>query len=82
MMCIMFSLFNQMCVEFFRALYNHCLSVLHQAGSQLEALSEEQPDGALLEACLHTLSLVYTSLQAKNPLRRAIARYIAKSEHA
>lgn len=50
----------------------------HQAGSQLEALSEEQSDGLLLEACLHTLALVYTSLQAKNPLRRAIARYKAK----
>uniref|UniRef100_A0A8C4DGL9 tRNA (32-2'-O)-methyltransferase regulator THADA n=1 Tax=Dicentrarchus labrax TaxID=13489 RepID=A0A8C4DGL9_DICLA len=47
------------------------------AGSQLEALSEEQPDGALLDACLHTLSLVYTSLQAKNPLRRAIASALA-----
>lgn len=51
------------------------VSVLLQAGSQLEALSEEQPDGALLEACLHSLSLVFTSLQSKNPLRRAIARY-------
>uniref|UniRef100_A0A4W6FWN5 tRNA (32-2'-O)-methyltransferase regulator THADA n=1 Tax=Lates calcarifer TaxID=8187 RepID=A0A4W6FWN5_LATCA len=50
-----------------------CVSIPHQAGSQLEALSEEQSDGALLEACLHTLALVYTSLQAKNPLRRAIA---------
>lgn len=49
------------------------IQLVKKAGSQLEALSEEQPDGALLEACLHTLSLVYTSLQAKNPLRRAIA---------
>ena len=54
-----------------------CVSILHQAGSQLEALSEEPSDGALLESCLHTLSLVYTSLQAKNPLRRTIARYNA-----
>lgn len=53
---------------------DHCLSLLLQAGSQLESLSEEQLDGALLEACLHTLCLVYVSLQAKNPLRRAIAR--------
>uniref|UniRef100_A0A8C3AY65 tRNA (32-2'-O)-methyltransferase regulator THADA n=1 Tax=Cyclopterus lumpus TaxID=8103 RepID=A0A8C3AY65_CYCLU len=53
---------------------DHCVSVLHQARSQLEALSEEKPDGALLQACLHALSLVYTSLQAKNlALRRAIA---------
>lgn len=57
--------------------YDCCVFILPQAGSQLESLSEEQPDGALLDACLHTLSLVYTSLQAKNPLRRAIARYIA-----
>ncbi|KAI3362945.1 hypothetical protein L3Q82_011619 [Scortum barcoo] len=49
------------------------IQLVKKAGSQLEALSEEQPDGALLEACLHTLSQVYTSLQAKNPLRRAIA---------
>ncbi|XP_042288889.1 thyroid adenoma-associated protein isoform X2 [Thunnus maccoyii] len=49
------------------------IQLVKKAGSQLEALSEEQPDGALLEACLHTLALVYTSLQAKNPLRRAIA---------
>ncbi|XP_030298445.1 thyroid adenoma-associated protein [Sparus aurata] len=49
------------------------IQLVKKAGSQLEALTEEQPDEALLEACLHTLSLVYTSLQAKNPLRRAIA---------
>ncbi|KAM3863138.1 thyroid adenoma-associated protein [Diretmus argenteus] len=42
-------------------------------GSQLEVLREEQQEGALLEACLHTLALVYTSLRAKNPLRRASA---------
>ncbi|KAF7653645.1 hypothetical protein LDENG_00080460 [Lucifuga dentata] len=50
------------------------IQLVKKVGSQLEALSEEQPDGALLQACLHTLALVYTSLQAKNPLRRAIAR--------
>ncbi|XP_070833382.1 thyroid adenoma-associated protein [Chaetodon trifascialis] len=49
------------------------IQLVQKAGSQLESLSEEQPDGVLLEACLHTLSLVYTSLQAKNPLRRALA---------
>ncbi|XP_034537474.1 thyroid adenoma-associated protein [Notolabrus celidotus] len=49
------------------------IQLIKKAGSQLEALNEEEPDGALLEACLHTLSLVYTSLQSKNPLRRAIA---------
>uniref|UniRef100_A0A672ZVR7 tRNA (32-2'-O)-methyltransferase regulator THADA n=1 Tax=Sphaeramia orbicularis TaxID=375764 RepID=A0A672ZVR7_9TELE len=49
------------------------VSIRHQAGSQLEVLSEDQPDGPLLDACLHTLALVHTSLQAKNPLRRAIA---------
>ncbi|XP_051271703.1 thyroid adenoma-associated protein homolog isoform X2 [Dicentrarchus labrax] len=53
------------------------IQLVQKAGSQLEALSEEQPDGALLDACLHTLSLVYTSLQAKNPLRRAIASALA-----
>lgn len=51
------------------------VSVVHQAGSQLESLTGDQPEGARLEACLHTLCLVYTSLQAKNPLQRAIARY-------
>ncbi|XP_040906443.1 thyroid adenoma-associated protein [Toxotes jaculatrix] len=49
------------------------IQLVKKAGSQLEALSEEQSGGALLDACLHTLALVYTSLQAKNPLRRAIA---------
>ncbi|XP_059214737.1 thyroid adenoma-associated protein [Centropristis striata] len=48
------------------------IQLVKKAGSQLEALSEDH-DGAPLEACLHTLSLVFTSLQAKNPLRRAIA---------
>lgn len=65
-----------------QAEYDYCVSILHKAGSQLEALTEEQPDEALLESCLHTLSLVYTSLQAKNPLRRAIARYRAKFDYS
>ncbi|XP_029030898.1 thyroid adenoma-associated protein [Betta splendens] len=49
------------------------IQLVKKAGSQLEALSEVSSDGVLLEACLQTLSVVYTSLQAKNPLRRAIA---------
>ncbi|XP_030012231.1 thyroid adenoma-associated protein [Sphaeramia orbicularis] len=49
------------------------IHLVKKAGSQLEVLSEDQPDGPLLDACLHTLALVHTSLQAKNPLRRAIA---------
>ncbi|XP_072247562.1 thyroid adenoma-associated protein [Leuresthes tenuis] len=48
------------------------IQLIKKAGSQLEALSEEQSGGAI-DACLNTLALVYTSLQAKNPLRRAIA---------
>ncbi|KAM6915988.1 thyroid adenoma-associated protein [Xenentodon cancila] len=48
------------------------IHLIKKAGSQLEALSEEQLGGAL-DGCLNTLALVYTSLQAKNPLRRAIA---------
>uniref|UniRef100_A0A672GSU6 tRNA (32-2'-O)-methyltransferase regulator THADA n=1 Tax=Salarias fasciatus TaxID=181472 RepID=A0A672GSU6_SALFA len=47
------------------------------AGSQLEALSGEQCDGELLDSCVHTLTLLYTSLQAKNPLRRAVASALA-----
>ncbi|KAI1894434.1 hypothetical protein AGOR_G00115770 [Albula goreensis] len=40
----------------------------------LEELSEESssPD-KLLHSCLHTLAVMYTSLQAKNPLKRAVA---------
>ncbi|XP_041865612.1 thyroid adenoma-associated protein [Melanotaenia boesemani] len=48
------------------------IQLIKKAGSQLETLSEQQPGGAL-DACLNTLVLIYTSLQAKNPLRRAIA---------
>ncbi|XP_054654296.1 thyroid adenoma-associated protein isoform X2 [Dunckerocampus dactyliophorus] len=48
------------------------IQLVKKVGSQLEALSEEKTDGALLGACLHTLALVYISQQAKNPLRRAI----------
>ncbi|XP_061601680.1 thyroid adenoma-associated protein isoform X2 [Cololabis saira] len=48
------------------------IQLVKKAGSQLEALSEEQL-GSALEASLDALALVYTSLRAKNPLRRAIA---------
>ncbi|KAM9726802.1 thyroid adenoma-associated protein isoform 2-T3 [Menidia menidia] len=48
------------------------IQLVKKAGSQLEALSEEQHCGAL-DACLDTLASVFISLQAKNPLRRAIA---------
>ncbi|MEQ2208479.1 hypothetical protein XENOCAPTIV_001903, partial [Xenoophorus captivus] len=55
-----------------------------QAGSQLEALNEEHAGGTL-DACLNALALVYTSVQAKNPLRRAVAsglagRHIAQAQ--
>ncbi|XP_067385468.1 thyroid adenoma-associated protein isoform X2 [Channa argus] len=49
------------------------IQLVKKAGSQLEALSEQQSDGTLLETCLHILALVFTSLQAKQPLRRAVA---------
>ncbi|XP_047459692.1 thyroid adenoma-associated protein [Mugil cephalus] len=52
------------------------IQLVKKAGSQLEALSAEQTDSVLLDACLHTLALVYTTLPAKNPLRRAIASAI------
>uniref|UniRef100_A0A3Q2TPU4 tRNA (32-2'-O)-methyltransferase regulator THADA n=1 Tax=Fundulus heteroclitus TaxID=8078 RepID=A0A3Q2TPU4_FUNHE len=48
------------------------IQLIKKAGSQLEALSEEQAGGAL-DACLNALALVYTSVRAKNPLRRAVA---------
>ncbi|XP_041722121.2 thyroid adenoma-associated protein [Coregonus clupeaformis] len=50
------------------------IQLVKKAGSQLELLSEEETShGPLLQACLHTLALIYTSLLAKNPLRRASA---------
>ncbi|XP_024152640.1 thyroid adenoma-associated protein [Oryzias melastigma] len=48
------------------------VQLIKKTGSQLEVLTEEHSDD-ILDACLHTLSVVYTTLQAKNPLRRAIA---------
>ncbi|CAL8299350.1 unnamed protein product [Merluccius merluccius] len=44
-----------------------------KAGAQLEELTEEQHHVSLIQPCLHTLALVFVSLQAKNPLRRACA---------
>ncbi|CAG10186.1 unnamed protein product [Tetraodon nigroviridis] len=55
------------------------IQLVKKAGSQLELLGEQKTDGALLQACLHTLCLVYTSLKAKNPLRRAIASALASA---
>ncbi|XP_029525591.1 tRNA (32-2'-O)-methyltransferase regulator THADA [Oncorhynchus nerka] len=50
------------------------IQLVKKAGSQLELLSEEETSrGPLLQACLHTMALIYTSLLAKNPLRRASA---------
>ncbi|MEQ2236087.1 hypothetical protein ILYODFUR_008855, partial [Ilyodon furcidens] len=48
------------------------IQLIKKAGSQLEALNEEHAGGTL-DACLNALALVYTSVQAKNPLRRAVA---------
>ncbi|XP_015229151.1 PREDICTED: thyroid adenoma-associated protein isoform X1 [Cyprinodon variegatus] len=48
------------------------IQLIKKAGSQLEALNEEEADDAL-DVCLKTLALVYTSVQPKNPLRRAVA---------
>ncbi|XP_056902918.1 thyroid adenoma-associated protein isoform X1 [Takifugu flavidus] len=55
------------------------IRLVEKAGSQLELLGDQRTDGALLQACLHTLCLVYTSLKAKNPLRRAIASALASA---
>ncbi|XP_077468779.1 thyroid adenoma-associated protein isoform X1 [Stigmatopora argus] len=49
------------------------IQLVKKAGLLLEALSEEPTDGEILGSCLQTLSLGYTFLQAKNPLRRAIS---------
>lgn len=50
-----------------------------QAGSMLEHMVEaEAPPDPLLVTCLDTLAVIYTNtLQAKNPLRRAVARYMS-----
>uniref|UniRef100_A0A3B1JJ00 THADA armadillo repeat containing n=1 Tax=Astyanax mexicanus TaxID=7994 RepID=A0A3B1JJ00_ASTMX len=50
------------------------IQLVSKTGSMLEQLREdESAPGALLLACLDTLSDVYLSLQAKNPLKRAVA---------
>ncbi|XP_037126900.1 thyroid adenoma-associated protein isoform X1 [Syngnathus acus] len=49
------------------------IQLVKKAGLLLGALGEETIDGDILEACLQTLVLGYISLQAKNPLRRAIS---------
>ncbi|XP_061646816.1 thyroid adenoma-associated protein isoform X1 [Phyllopteryx taeniolatus] len=49
------------------------IQLVKKAGSLLEALCEESADGEILGACLQTLAFGYTSLQAKNPMRRAIS---------
>lgn len=42
----------------------------------LEELREdESPSGPLLQACLNTLAVLFTTLPAKNPLKRAVARF-------
>ncbi|XP_053731279.1 thyroid adenoma-associated protein isoform X2 [Synchiropus splendidus] len=48
------------------------VKLVKKAGDQLKALTEQQCHGALLQDCLNMLALVFTSVQAKNPLRRAI----------
>ncbi|XP_077438337.1 thyroid adenoma-associated protein [Vanacampus margaritifer] len=48
------------------------IQLVKKAGLLLETL-EEPTDGEILGACLQTLALGYISLQAKNPLRRAIS---------
>ncbi|XP_057703664.1 thyroid adenoma-associated protein [Corythoichthys intestinalis] len=49
------------------------IQLVKKAGSLLEKLGEAPTDGEILGCCLQTLSLGYTFLQAKNPLRRAIS---------
>ncbi|XP_017296045.1 thyroid adenoma-associated protein isoform X2 [Kryptolebias marmoratus] len=48
------------------------IQLIKKAATQLETLPEEKP-GSVLDACLNTLVLVFTSLRAKNPLRRAVS---------
>ncbi|XP_053476778.1 thyroid adenoma-associated protein [Ictalurus furcatus] len=51
------------------------VQLVSKAGSMLEHVTEaESPPDPLLLACLDTLAVMYTTtLQAKNPLRRAVA---------
>nr|XP_023660134.1 thyroid adenoma-associated protein isoform X1 [Paramormyrops kingsleyae] len=50
------------------------IQLVKKAGTLLEQLREDSPPpDSLLHACLETLSVMYTSLQNKNPLKRAVA---------
>lgn len=50
------------------------IQLISKAGCMLEQLKEdESPSSPLLEACLHTLSFLYITLPAKNPLKRAVS---------
>ncbi|XP_035387280.1 thyroid adenoma-associated protein isoform X1 [Electrophorus electricus] len=48
---------------------------ISKAGSMLEHLREDECSaGPLLLACLDSLAVIYTTLQPKNPLKRAVAK--------
>lgn len=48
----------------------------------LEQLREDESStGPLLHACLSTLAFLYTTLPAKNPLKRAVARLKVPTFH-
>ncbi|KAL0177482.1 hypothetical protein M9458_026376, partial [Cirrhinus mrigala] len=50
------------------------IQLISKAGFLLERLKEdESPMGPLLQASLSTLAFLFTTLPAKNPLKRAVA---------
>ncbi|ROI98695.1 Thyroid adenoma-associated protein [Anabarilius grahami] len=50
------------------------IQLISKAGFMLEQMSEDESStGPLLPACLSTLAFLYTTLPAKNPLKRAVA---------
>ncbi|XP_043112091.1 thyroid adenoma-associated protein isoform X3 [Puntigrus tetrazona] len=50
------------------------IQLISKAGFLLEQLREDEcPVGPLLQACLSTLAFLFTTLPAKNPLKRAVA---------
>uniref|UniRef100_A0A8C9W827 tRNA (32-2'-O)-methyltransferase regulator THADA n=1 Tax=Scleropages formosus TaxID=113540 RepID=A0A8C9W827_SCLFO len=50
------------------------VQLVKKAGTLLVDLKEDaSPPNPLLVACLETLAIMYTSLQAKNPLKKAVA---------
>ncbi|XP_056128449.1 thyroid adenoma-associated protein isoform X2 [Rhinichthys klamathensis goyatoka] len=50
------------------------IQLISKAGVMLEQLREDESStGPLLHACLSTLAFLYTTLPAKNPLKRAVA---------